>query len=93
MGTRDWSRDQSRDIKTNNNLRLATCDQSQVACYATSKRTTTCDLRSVAGRMSQVAGDSEDEDENEENEDENKEEGEQEQEDGGRKKKKKVVTK
>uniref|UniRef100_A0A0D3EDT1 Mob1/phocein family protein n=1 Tax=Brassica oleracea var. oleracea TaxID=109376 RepID=A0A0D3EDT1_BRAOL len=46
MGTRDWSRDQSRDIKTNNNLRLATCDQSQVACYATTKRTTICDLRS-----------------------------------------------
>ncbi|KAF3501757.1 hypothetical protein F2Q69_00040164 [Brassica cretica] len=56
MGIRDWSRDQSRNIKTNNNLRLATCDQSQVACYATAKRTTTCDLRSVAGRMSQVAG-------------------------------------
>ncbi|WZZ66238.1 hypothetical protein YC2023_077608 [Brassica napus] len=55
MRTHDWSRDQSRDIKTNNNLRLATCDQSQVACYATS-RTITCDLRSVAGRMSQVAG-------------------------------------
>ncbi|KAF3593236.1 hypothetical protein DY000_02025350 [Brassica cretica] len=50
MGTRDWSRDQSRDIKTNNNLRLATCDQSQVACYATAKRTTTCDLRSVAAQ-------------------------------------------
>ncbi|KAL0690822.1 hypothetical protein Bca4012_090501 [Brassica carinata] len=49
METRDWSCDQSHDIKTNNNLRLATCDQSQVACYAIAKRTTTCDLRSVAG--------------------------------------------
>ncbi|KAF3523343.1 hypothetical protein F2Q69_00048721 [Brassica cretica] len=34
----------------NNNLRLATCDQSQIAGYATAKRTTTCDLRPATGR-------------------------------------------
>ncbi|WZZ56830.1 hypothetical protein YC2023_056937 [Brassica napus] len=31
MRTRDWSCDQSRGIKTNNNLRLATCDMRPIA--------------------------------------------------------------
>ncbi|KAL0679300.1 hypothetical protein Bca4012_007281 [Brassica carinata] len=32
METRDWSCDQSRNIKTNNNMRFAIYDQSQIAC-------------------------------------------------------------
>ena len=57
MGTRDWSRDQSRDIKTNNNLRLATCPPPMLnlrlkLCSFTCRAT--CDLRPATSRAIKI---------------------------------------